>query len=126
MQSNTIRTLELASAATFTVIPSPAPPLQLFSLAGTVQSETLYPHTPRERWKERTRRTPHEQTGGDKKKGFSLTLKGICPQRARFSPVAEQTAPRPYGGFERCTACEHYPPVKDKVTVSKWAMTTGI
>lgn len=43
----------LAVSLILSQIPSPAPPLRLFSPAETSQSETLYLHTPGERWKER-------------------------------------------------------------------------
>lgn len=71
------------------MIPFPVPPLQLFSLAGTFQSETLYLHTPRETWRENKE---SEESKGSKQnerkkqlsrqveieKGFSVMLKGIC------------------------------------------------
>lgn len=62
--------LSLALAAVpLRPIPSPAPLLQLSSLVGTFQSETLYPHTPTERWKESRRvRMIQKKPGEDWKK----------------------------------------------------------
>lgn len=54
----------------------------------------------------------NEWTGRRYKRIYGDFEMSLPSQLDNFLPAALQTAPLPYGGFEHCTVCEHFPPVK--------------
>lgn len=51
-------------------------------------------------------------------RGKKSFLRNVSFGKGKFLPAAVQTTPLPYVGFEYCTVCAHFPPVKDKSQIS--------